>query len=85
MVMSDLFGSLVFNDTVMQERLPKYTYKELKSCIANDTPISLTCATVIAMPRPHPSYQSERNHRTSQNIHDHIDQTKCNLPVRCPL
>ncbi len=48
MVMSEIFGSLVFNDTVMQERLPKYTYKELKSCIANDTPISLTCATVIA-------------------------------------
>ncbi len=46
--MSEIFGSLVFNDTVMQERLPKYTYKELKSCIANDTPISLTCATVIA-------------------------------------
>ena len=39
MIMSDIFGSLVFNDTVMQERLPKYTYKELKSCIANDTPI----------------------------------------------
>ncbi len=48
MVMSELFGSLVFNDTVMQERLPKYTYKELKSCIAHDTPISLSCATVIA-------------------------------------
>ncbi len=48
MIMSDIFGSLVFNDTVMQERLPKYTYKELKSCIANDTPISLSCATVIA-------------------------------------
>ncbi len=46
--MADVFGSLVFNDTVMQERLPKYTYKELKSCIAHDKPISLDCATVIA-------------------------------------
>lgn len=48
MVMSEIFGSLVFNDTVMQERLPKYTYKELKSCIENGDPISLSCATVIA-------------------------------------
>ena len=48
MVMSEIFGSLVFNDTVMQERLPKYTYKELMSCIADNEPISLSCATVIA-------------------------------------
>ena len=48
MVMSEIFGSLVFNDTVMQERLPKYTYKELKTCIENGDPISLSCATVIA-------------------------------------
>lgn len=48
MVMSEIFGSLVFNETVMQERLPKYTYKELKTCIANGDPISLSCATVIA-------------------------------------
>ena len=48
MVMSEIFGSLVFNETVMQERLPKYTYKELKSCIENGDPISLSCATVIA-------------------------------------
>lgn len=48
MVMSEIFGSLVFNDAVMQERLPKYTYKELKSCIENGDPISLSCATVIA-------------------------------------
>ncbi len=46
--MSEIFGSLVFNDTVMQERLPKYTYKELKTCIENGDPISLSCATVIA-------------------------------------
>lgn len=46
--MSEIFGSLVFNDTVMQERLPKYTYRELKSCIENGDPISLSCATVIA-------------------------------------
>ncbi|MDE6189741.1 MAG: glutamine synthetase III [Clostridia bacterium] len=46
--MSDIFASLVFNDTVMQERLPKYTYKELKNCIDKGEPISLTCANVIA-------------------------------------
>ena len=30
---SEIFGELVFNDTVMQERLPKKIYKELKKTI----------------------------------------------------
>ena len=31
---SEIFGENVFNDTVMQERLPKKIYKKLKDIIA---------------------------------------------------
>ena len=30
---AEIFGENVFNDAVMQERLPKKTYKELKKTI----------------------------------------------------
>ena len=30
-----IFGSMVFNDKVMQERLPKTTYKALKKTVEN--------------------------------------------------
>ena len=32
--MSDLFGSMVFNDDVMKQRLPHATYKEMKKTLA---------------------------------------------------
>ena len=48
MVMSELFGSMVFNDQVMSARLPKNTYKEFKDCCAHDRPLPLETANVIA-------------------------------------
>ena len=36
----ELFGSLVFNDRVMKERLPKDTYKKLRKAI--DSGITLS-------------------------------------------
>ncbi len=30
--LSELFGSMVFNDAVMREKLPKDVYKALKRC-----------------------------------------------------
>ena len=48
MKMSELYGSMVFNDAAMAERLPEETYKELKKCCALDLPLSLDVATVIA-------------------------------------
>ena len=33
---SDVFGSLVFNDTVMQARLPKATYQALQETIQRE-------------------------------------------------
>ncbi len=44
----ELFGSLVFNDQKMQERLPKSTYKALKKTIQNGEPLDLSVANVVA-------------------------------------
>ena len=45
---SEMFGSNVFNDTVMQERLPKKVYKELKKTIEEGKELDLATADVIA-------------------------------------
>ena len=44
----ELFGSMVFNDTVMQERLPKQTYKALKKTISDGAPLDISVANVVA-------------------------------------
>ena len=44
----ELFGSDVFNDAVMQERLPKKVYKELKETIEEGKELSLEIADVVA-------------------------------------
>lgn len=43
-----IFGSMVFNDSVMKERLPKATYKALKKAIVESESLSLNVANVIA-------------------------------------
>ena len=48
MIMSEIFGSMVFNDNVMRERLPESTYTEFKECCEKDRPLSLEIANVIA-------------------------------------
>lgn len=47
-MMSDLYGSMVFDDKVMSKRLPKETYRELKRCCAHDLPLSRDMANIIA-------------------------------------
>lgn len=47
-MMSDLYGSMVFDDKVMSKRLPKETYRELKRCCALDLPLSRDMANIIA-------------------------------------
>ncbi|MCI9456643.1 MAG: glutamine synthetase type III [Oscillospiraceae bacterium] len=44
----EMFGSLVFNDAVMKERLPKATYKALQRTIKNGAPLDLEVADVVA-------------------------------------
>ncbi|NCB62715.1 MAG: glutamine synthetase type III [Clostridia bacterium] len=45
---STLFGSMVFNDIVMRERLPKDTYKALKRSISLREHLELPVANVVA-------------------------------------
>ena len=44
----ELYGSLVFNDKVMRERLPKDIYKALHKTIQNGTHLELDVANVVA-------------------------------------
>ena len=44
----EIFGSLVFDDEVMQERLPKQTYRELRDCITQNKPLSTDIAQQVA-------------------------------------
>ena len=45
---ADIFGEDVFNDKVMQERLPKKVYKDLKKTIEEGKELDLVTADVIA-------------------------------------
>lgn len=44
----EIFGSMVFNDSVMRSKLPKETYKALRKCIENGTHLELDVANVVA-------------------------------------
>ena len=45
---NEIFASNVFNDSVMLERLPKDTYKALKSAIKEGTGIDSSIADTVA-------------------------------------
>ncbi len=45
---ADIFGEDVFNDSVMQERLPKKVYKDLKKMIEEGKELDLATADVVA-------------------------------------
>lgn len=44
----EIFGSMVFNEAVMQERLPKDIYKLLMQTLKDGSPLELSVANVIA-------------------------------------
>ncbi len=46
--LTQTFGSMVFSDSVMRERLPKETYKALKKTIEEGTPLDLSVANIVA-------------------------------------
>ena len=48
MNVSEIFGSMSFNDKVMRAKLPKSTYKELKLAISENQPLPLEVANVVA-------------------------------------
>lgn len=45
---SEIFGTLVFNDHVMKERLPSETYKTLAKTVKEGKPLDLEVANVVA-------------------------------------
>lgn len=44
----ELFGSMVFSETVMKERLPKDTYKAMMKTIKEGKPLDISVANVVA-------------------------------------
>ena len=42
-----LFGSEVFNETVMKDRLPTATYKAFKNAVLKGEPLDLPIANII--------------------------------------
>lgn len=46
--LSRIFGSKVFNDAIMRERLPKTAYKSLKNTIESNIPLNPDVAEVVA-------------------------------------
>ena len=44
----ELFGSMVFDDATMKERLPKETYKALKKTIKEGAPLDINVANIVA-------------------------------------
>ena len=44
----EIFGSMVFNDEAMKERLPKTIYKALKKTIQDGEPLDTTVANAVA-------------------------------------
>ena len=45
---SEIYGSLVFNEHVMAERLPSVTYKALMRTIERGEPLDIEVANVVA-------------------------------------
>lgn len=45
----EIFGSMVFNDTVMREKLPKETYKSLHKTIETGKDLDITVANAVAV------------------------------------
>ena len=45
----EIFGSMVFNDAVMKDKLPKDTYKSLKKTIEDGKDLDITVANVVAI------------------------------------
>ena len=48
MTISEIFGSEVFNEAVMKERLPKEDYKALKKTIHDGKSLDITIANTVA-------------------------------------
>ena len=61
---AEIFGEDVFNDTVMQSRLPKKVYKDLKRMIQEGQELDLATADVIAHEMKEPAIEKGATHYT---------------------
>jgi glutamine synthetase len=63
-VIPELFGSMVFNDTVMRARLPKDIYKALKKTMECGTHLELDVANVVAAAMKNWAVENDATHFT---------------------
>ena len=59
---TEIFGSMVFNDEVMREKLPKEIYKTLKTNIKNNQPLERSVANAVATARKDWAVQKGATH-----------------------
>lgn len=45
---TEIFGSMVFNDDVMKERLPEQVYNSIQNTIKNGKHLDLSSANIVA-------------------------------------
>ena len=45
---TETFGSMVFSDSVMRERMPRQTYRELQACVRHGGRLTPEVASVVA-------------------------------------
>ena len=82
---TDLYGSMVFNEHVMRERLPKATYKQLMKTIKEGAPLDEDVANVVAHAMKEWAIEKGATHYTHwfQPLTG-ITSEKHDLPLRRP-
>ena len=70
----ELFGSMVFNDTVMKERLPKDVYKKLKKTMREGTAIDADVDQQGCNPLHALVPADDRHHRRKARLVHHADR-----------
>ena len=67
---AEIFGENVFNDAVMQERLPKKVYKKLKEVINEGKELDLETADVVAHEMKEWAIEKGATHYTAADRRD---------------
>ena len=71
--LSKIFGSQVFSDAVMREKLPTATYKALKNIIDNNLTLDPNLAEVVASAYPPGPRREHPARRTFQALRIHVN------------
>ena len=69
---ADIFGENVFNDAVMQERLPKKTYKKLREVIEEGKELDPETADVVAHEMKEWAIEKGATHYTHSVSYTHL-------------